>query len=739
MNSQARTKRCLHVFIFNFFASLILFSSSSVWALTGKEARHLGQGMISHSANIEGIDKANLDAYRQIKDYETNANLGISAIKHAAAIQTMDGVKLGNINLYEAANALLNYSDSIETFKAMKKGMVVVNEIENQLQDKLKRRKDYSIDLSVYADRQKEATKSKLLDNMTDAMKNSTKGLIRATPAAWKIFRVAVDEDKLVGKKVGAAISVAKAIDNIQTLYSLGSALITVMSQDNPNVEDMAKVLADISDLANKTKTSSGFKLISATTDLNKNIARLKLIKNNHHYLQPDLLKYTLRIAEQTVVEDILSNVGDMLEVFAKTVGLEKEMKAFTSTRKLFRGDLVVIETRLENDISNAKAGLVPVDDGIRAFQAAIIGFETDLGAVIDREPAIKNDVFGVNESYNYEEYSPTSLASLENRIAGQKQKIRNQHRKQKINEKYKQKILVAEHAAKRRQQQRIENIKKKILVAEHAVKRRQEQLLSGNYAFGTIIGGNFSRNSESQSGFIGVDTLPSVDGGTVDRYTFGYARNILPVIRNGNSISIGLSFDNLKESVPSNSSDNASLVSSDRVRARSGDYGDYSYIAWGSWAGGENTRFRNYDRIRGGHWIYGQRLGTVDIPKSGSARYVGQVRGDYVHGGRATVEMNSITGDINMTVTFRDGNNSLSGAMNLDRNGTHWARARFNTQNARSSSGSNIFRTSLKVQDGGRGQLRGSFFGANAAEAGGSFAVNKDGIAVGAFRAKKQ
>ena len=287
-------------------------------------------------------------------------------------------------------------------------------------------------------------------------------------------------------------------------------------------------------------------------------------------------------------------------------------------------------------------------------------------------------------------------------------------------------------------------NDDQRIKTVNLAVKQRQEEqqrikLLSGNYAFGTIIGGNFSRNSESQSGFIGVDTTPSVDGNTVDRYLFGYARNILPVIRNGNSISIGLSFDNLKESGPSNSSGNASLVSSDRVRARSGDYGDYSYIAWGSWTGGENTRFRNYDRIRGGHWIYGQRLGTVDIPKSGSARYIGQVRGDYVHRGRATVEMNSITGDINMTVTFRDGNNSLSGAMNLDRNGTHWARTRFNTQNARFSSGSNIFKTSLKVQGGGRGQLRGSFFGANAAEAGGSFAVNKDGIATGVFRAKKQ
>ena len=401
MNSYARTKRYLHVFIFNFFASLILFSSNSVWALTGKEARHLGQRMISHSTNIEGIGKANLDSYRQAKDYDTNSNLGISAMKHSVAIQTMGGVNLGNINLLEAANALLNYSDSVETFNTMKKGAVVVNEIENQLQDKLRRREYYRDDLSVYADQHDEVAnqKSSLLDHMA----NSTKSLIRGSVAGWKTARTTfLDEDKLTGKKVGAVIAVTKAIDNIQTLFSLGSALIAVMSQDNPKDEDVTKALSDIIDLANKTKTSSGLKLISATTSLNKNIARLKSIKKNNHYVQPDVLKYTLRIAEQIVVEDILSNVDDMLEVVAKTAGLGKEMEAFTSIRKLQnKGNLDLVQTRLENNISIAKDGRVPLDDGIRAFQAATNIFESDLGAVIDREPEIKDDVFGVNEG-NY-------------------------------------------------------------------------------------------------------------------------------------------------------------------------------------------------------------------------------------------------------------------------------------------------------------------------------------------------
>ena len=213
MNSQVRTKRCLHVFIFNFFASLILFSSNSVWALTGEEARRLGQGMISHSTNIEGISKANLDAYRQIKDYDTRSNPGISAMKNldAITIQAMGEVNLGNINLLEATNTLLNYSASIETFKAMKKGAVVVNEIENQLQDKLRRGKDYSVDLSVYADQHKEATNQN--PNLLDFMIRDTKSIARASVTGWKIFRVYFDEDKLTGKKVGAAIAVTKAID----------------------------------------------------------------------------------------------------------------------------------------------------------------------------------------------------------------------------------------------------------------------------------------------------------------------------------------------------------------------------------------------------------------------------------------------------------------------------------------------------------------------------------------------
>ena len=107
---------------------------------------------------------------------------------------------------------------------------------------------------------------------------------------------------------------------------------------------------------------------------------------------------------------------------------------------------------------------------------------------------------------------------------------------------------------------------------------------------------------------------------------------------------------------------------------------------------------------------------------------------------------MNSITGDINMAVTFRDSNFSLIGAMNIDRNGEDWATARFNNPNATThyetshlQFGANL---SVDGYERGSGYMEGSFFGANAAEAGGTFYMMRnsaDEHVHGVFRAKKQ
>lgn len=175
-------------------------------------------------------------------------------------------------------------------------------------------------------------------------------------------------------------------------------------------------------------------------------------------------------------------------------------------------------------------------------------------------------------------------------------------------------------------------------------------------------------------------------------------------------------------------------------------DYGAYSYVAWGQWDGTGTTHIRSFDGTVfdniDGHWVYGDSTIMDDIPKQGSANYAGNIIGGYVNHGTGLVEPNSITGTINMNVSFRDGNNSLAGTMQLDRNGASWATANINTNNGRPDSDEQLS-AQMTVQGGGNGELRGNFYGPNAEELGGGFYIDKQsgdgGGAAGVFRAKKQ
>ena len=433
-------------------------------------------------------------------------------------------------------------------------------------------------------------------------------------------------------------------------------------------------------------------------------------------------------------IDESIERVQNMKLLPAK----ESRIKSLQSLKRLAETRLSAIKSGgdLENQLSDIfylTAGSImaeETDQQQKQTHDSINAQADQLAANKERILSIANQA---NESYNYDEYSPASLAALEQKQQRSKLKIRNQHKKQEINEKYKQKIQ-AERAAKRRQDQ--QRIKQKIerinqqTQAERAAKRRgagrilsaaDSLRLGGNYAYGTVA---YRKRA--------ISTLGS------------YRNQSAPLTKNGGNKSASLFFDGLEE-VTSNS-----RKFSERVKASSAGYGDYNHTAWGAWSGDQNTRL-NFSsggligNVQGGYWVYGQRPGIADIPKSGSARYVGQLMGGWRPGFRdanAIGEMDSITGDIKMAVTFQDGNNSIFGSLNLKRSGKDWATASFNTLNARSAPNekyrlSNHFSTLFSG-----GNLTGSFFGANAAEVGGNFMVSKGigpdrGTAIGVFRAK--
>ena len=670
-----------------------------------------------------------------------------------------------------------------------------------------------------YADKLKGAARQ-LNKNITK-MYGASKKLIRS-----KIGKVSKKLIKGTGKKINVAENVT-----FWTKYAIRAK--NLAQKENVSIEEIANLGMDgFVKIANDIIPHSG-DLTKFTGDNIKGIrlatAKLQDALNDDYTSDADYLNllyekefFKLRIKNPTYKAQIqqVSDVNDLQKIYSSI--LEDEFKQYEKVVKRIDASIERVqnmkrlpakESRIKSlqilkRLAKTRLNIIKsggdlekqLSDIFYLTAASIIAEKADqqqqqthdsINAQADQLAANKERILSIankaNESYNYDEYSPNSLASVENRIAGQeqqriKQEIRNQYRKQAINEKYKQKMQ-AERAAKRRQeQQRIkqeirnqyrkqainEKYKQK-MQAERAAKRRQEQqrikqkiekinrktqaeratssdvgrILSATDSL--RLGGNFAY------GMAYYDKLYTDKPNKRFGSTLGPYRNqSAPLTKNGGNKSASLFFDSLEE-VTSNS-----RRFSDRVKASSEDYGDYNHTAWGSWSGGQNTRLNfsssgSIDNIHGGYWVYGQRPGIADIPKSGTARYVGQLMGDFIGERKYIRERSPITGDIKMTVIFQDGNNSIFGSLNLKRSGKDWAIASFNTLNARSTPNpktrsSDHFSTLLHIQDGlhpnDGGRLTGSFFGTNAAEAGGTFHLDKYtgndiGFANGIFRAK--
>jgi len=163
---------------------------------------------------------------------------------------------------------------------------------------------------------------------------------------------------------------------------------------------------------------------------------------------------------------------------------------------------------------------------------------------------------------------------------------------------------------------------------------------------------------------------------------------------------------------------------------ATAGDDG-YDYLAWGVWSA-EQTGTPNAKVMDGSHWIAGTMTQTVDMPRSGTASYVGQVHGTAYEGNA----LHALNGTSQLTANFGAG--SIGGQLDVHyaNQGTVYATSHL----AGVSISGNQFGGSLTGADNS-GNIQGAFFGPNAAEVGGNWAISKNGgasQATGVFTGKK-
>jgi hypothetical protein len=172
-----------------------------------------------------------------------------------------------------------------------------------------------------------------------------------------------------------------------------------------------------------------------------------------------------------------------------------------------------------------------------------------------------------------------------------------------------------------------------------------------------------------------------------------------------------------------------------------------YKYTAWGQWSLPNLLHIESDGReskIHQGYYIIGERP-TIEIPKTGNASYLGELKGDYV-GNDNSVDLNSISGNISMNVDF--GTQYLDADLVVKKDNSTWANAHFENVYIKhtNNKGNGQFdqhdrdKSGNSVTGGGWGLLEGYFLG-DGSEAGGAFIVQKDndGRASGVFRAKKQ
>lgn len=179
------------------------------------------------------------------------------------------------------------------------------------------------------------------------------------------------------------------------------------------------------------------------------------------------------------------------------------------------------------------------------------------------------------------------------------------------------------------------------------------------------------------------------------------------------------------------------------KVSVNSSSQGGYSYTDWGEWSGAGITipAFGNASAERG-LWVVGQLSNESDMPKTGTATYNGNIKGIAMNG-------ENIGGTVNLNANFT--NRDISGAFNLSRqSGADWVSLRTGSMSfSRTSTGTGFNANNLTVRNssgnsiaGAGAEVGGSFFGTNAQEVAGEWAVwntpDSVGGADGIFRAKK-
>ena len=191
---------------------------------------------------------------------------------------------------------------------------------------------------------------------------------------------------------------------------------------------------------------------------------------------------------------------------------------------------------------------------------------------------------------------------------------------------------------------------------------------------------------------------------------------------------------DNDSTNAPTSGQDNFTAASISPQITASTSKGNYTYTTWGSWSGSGVTI--NSSDIEQAKIVIGRLTSTSEMPSNGTRNFGGASHNSQVAGIGFNGEQ--IGGNVALSADF--GNGNVSGNFAFTADGSAWVDGTISNTPIQGNwfVGSN----NLNITQGGNGKIQGSFYGTNANEVGGSWAIwnvpSTTAGADGVFRAKQ-
>lgn len=398
------------------FKSLIIgmfFFTLSVNALTSAEAKQIGDNFIELSSNIDGISSENVKGYKSFINY----NPDISYLE-TNLIQSFDGIKIGDTDLYKTAELFFNYQHAKNTnnldFSSKeeggKKGVIVINKLSDMFKNKLRSLERYNDQVWVnlndgdYIEMHNDAINE--WPSLLSHLENNSKVLIDSSIAAWSISRATflnlekiktltqLNEASEGWDKLISLLEKLQAIyGNIETLYDF------ISKPESVTKVEFSNILETIKENLNKIKGSDSLNTIdSILTTLNK----MKRIKDNVDYTTSNDLKYVASIAQSVLKESLMDDIGSLFVNVADKVGGKKYITAMVDTRKAHgTSQISAIENQITHTMNTSSNAFKILKQAILNFKILHTQFAIDLGALLIREPELRSSVFKQNTGFN--------------------------------------------------------------------------------------------------------------------------------------------------------------------------------------------------------------------------------------------------------------------------------------------------------------------------------------------------